>query len=352
MDKDEYDDVIDVPGGRNSSLKLMATVDAPERDTSSASSLYGFDLPPAYYADEASLYSIAEDSREDRQSQSDLNSRASEKPQSLQSLSRGTTLREAQWSAVEVRWVSQDGVGGLADSEDGFEEDNRGGKYYGASSRRTRMYAFLTVFLVLVLAVSLGVAFSQDSNPDRSTVGSGATVDESVVVVAPSPTSSPTTASPTTASPTTASPTTASPTTASPSLAPTRSNPTFSPASTSQVLSTSYLKKILSKCTPEYILLDKETLQGQVFLLLLEEEMAAADAVSGGQIFFDVNRGEEYIMERYALMMLFLSTNGNGWENANGWMDPERDVCTWYGVLNCQDRNEGTCAVLNLNLSK
>ena len=337
MDKDEYDDVIDVPGGRNSSLKLMATVDAPERDTSSASSLYGFDLPPAYYADEASLYSIAEDSREDRQSQSDLNSRASEKPQSLQSLSRGTTLREAQWSAVEVRWVSQDGVGGLADSEDGFEEDNRGGKYYGASSRRTRMYAFLTVFLVLVLAVSLGVAFSQDSNPDRSTVGSGATVDESVVVVAPSPTSSPTTASPTTASP---------------SLAPTRSNPTFSPASTSQVLSTSYLKKILSKCTPEYILLDKETLQGQVFLLLLEEEMAAADAVSGGQIFFDVNRGEEYIMERYALMMLFLSTNGNGWENANGWMDPERDVCTWYGVLNCQDRNEGTCAVLNLNLSK
>jgi len=337
MDKDEYDDVIDVPGGRNSSLKLMATVDAPERDTSSASSLYGFDLPPAYYADEASLYSIAEDSREDRQSQSDLNSRASEKPQSLQSLSRGTTLREAQWSAVEVRWVSQDGVGGLADSEDGFEEDNRGGKYYGASSRRTRMYAFLTVFLILVLAVSLGVAFSQDSNPDRSTVGSGATVDESVVVVAPSPTSSPTTASPTTASP---------------SLAPTRSNPTFSPASTSQVLSTFYLKKILSKCTPEYILLDKETLQGQVFLLLLEEEMAAADAVSGGQIFFDVNRGEEYIMERYALMMLFLSTNGNGWENANGWMDPERDVCTWYGVLNCQDRNEGTCAVLNLNLSK
>mmetsp|Transcript_36712 Transcript_36712/g.88748 ORF Transcript_36712/g.88748 Transcript_36712/m.88748 type:complete len:2674 (+) Transcript_36712:708-8729(+) len=40
--------------------------------------------------------------------------------------------------------------------------------------------------------------------------------------------------------------------------------------------------------------------------------------------------------EREVLGALFEATNGNGWRNNNGWLDDNRDVCTWFGV-SCQE---------------
>jgi hypothetical protein len=317
------------------------------------------------YGDEASLYSIAEDSREGRQSDinsrasdinsraSDINSRASEVPGRIPSRIKAHGVG-ASSSAVEVRWVAHDGGKEILDSDDGYEDDYYPAGMAGHNSRRLRMCAAASIIFILIMAVTLGVTLSKDNEPSRSSTGSGVAGLDEVASV-------PTPAVPTPASPSafpSVAPTTASPS-AGPSPTPTISSspstepePTSSPTSTSQLLAAFYLKGILSSCTQEYILLDETTLQGQVFQQLLEEEIAAATVDGGGQIFFDIERGPDFIMERYALMMLFLSTNGQDWQNANGWMDPDLDVCSWFGVLNCSQRNEGSCAVININLSK
>jgi hypothetical protein len=331
-------------------LRLLATVNTTARRDQSELLEETFDA--WRYGDDASLYSIAEDSREGRQSditsraseapsrQSDINSRASEVPSKN---SRGVG---ATGSAVEVRWMSQDGGKYNMDSEDGYEDDYYPAKIPGHNTRRLRMCAAASVIFILVLAVILGVTLSQDNDPTRSNTGSGVTVGDTeggqlpVEQSAPAPTTSPS----------------ASPS-ARPSITPTSSpskqpEPTSSPTSTSELLAVFYLKAILSSCTQEYILLDETTLQGQVFRQLVEEEVATATDAGGGQIFFDINRGPAFILERYALMMLFLSTNGQDWLDAARWMDPDSDVCSWFGVLNCSQRRGGSCAVLNINLSK
>ena len=329
-------------------LRLVATVDTARRDQSD---FLEEKFDAWRYGDDASLYSIAEDSREGRQS--DITSRASEAPSrqsginSRASQVTGRTSARgfgATSSAVEVRWMSQDGGKYNMDLEDGNEDDYYPGGIPQHNTRRLRMFAAASIIFILVLAVTIGVTLSQDNDPTRSSTGSGVTVGDAeggqIEQSAPAPTVTPT----------------ASPS-ASPSITPTSSpskqpEPTSFPTSTSELLAVFYLKGILSSCTQEYILLDETTLQGQVFRQLVEEEIATATVADGGQIFFDINRGPDFILERYALMMLFLSTNGQDWLNAGGWMDPDSDVCSWFGVLNCSQRREGSCAVLNINLSK
>jgi hypothetical protein len=345
-------------------LRLVGTVDTTVRDQSD---FLEAKFDAWRYGDDASLYSIAEDSREGRQSdmnsraseapsrQSDLTSRASEVPSKANS--KGIVPTTPTSSAVEVRWMSQDGGKFNMASEHSYEDDYYPGGMPQHNTRRLRMCAAASVFFILVMAVTLGVALSQDNDPSRSSTGSGVTVGDTEGGQ-PSQGSQnspiPTTAQTTSPS---ASPITSSIAPASPSIAPTSSpstqlEPTSTPTSTSEILAAFYVKGILSSCTEEYILLDERTLQGQAFRQLVEEEVATATVGAGGQIFFDLNRGPDFILERYALMMLFLSSNGQNWEDAAGWMNSDRDVCTWYGVLNCSQRVEGSCAVLNINLSK
>jgi hypothetical protein len=335
-------------------LRLVATVDTTRRDQSD---FLEEKFDAWRYGDDASLYSIAEDSREGRQSditsraseapsrQSDINSRASEATGRTKARGIGAT-----GSAVEVRWMNQDGGKYNMDSEDGYEDDYYPGGMPEHNTRRLRMCAAASIIFILVMAVTLGVTLSQDNDPTRSNTGSGVTVGDTeggqlpVEQSASVPTTAPT------VSPSASSSITPSITpTSSPSKQP---EPTTSPTSTSEVLAVFYLKSILSSCTQEYILLDETTLQGQVFRQLVEEEVATATVAGGGQIFFDIKRGPDFILERYALMMLFLSTNGQDWLDTARWMNADSDVCDWFGVVNCSQRKEGSCAVLNINLSK
>lgn len=347
-------------------LRLVATVDTARSRDQSNFLEETFDA--WRYGDDASLYSIAEDSREGRQSdiasraseapsrQSDINSRASEVP-SRTTISRGIG---ATGNTVEVRWMSQDGGKYGTDSEDSYEDDYYPGGMPQRNTRRLRMCAAASIIFILVLVVSLGVTLSQDNDPVRSNTDSSVMVGDTSVQSSPVPTTVPTVSPSVTPSVTPSVAPTSSPSiapTSSPSKQPEPSpskqpEPTSSPISTSELLAVFYLKGVLSSCTQEYILLDETTLQGQVFRQLVEEEMATATVTDGGQIFYDINRGPDFILERYALMMLFLSTNGQDWLNAGGWMDPDSDVCSWFGVLNCSQRTEGSCAVLNINLSK
>jgi hypothetical protein len=332
-----------------SSLQLVTTVPTTDRD------LYEQKYDAWRYGDEASLYSIAEDSREERQS--DINSRASEVPSRANSdlnsrLSDPSRVSKrgigigASPNVVEVRWVSHDGENGIVDSEDGYEDANDypDPMSPGHNSRRLRILSAACILFIVVMAVTLGVTLSQDSETSRSSAGSGVVVlDDVESGVIPGDTQEELSSASPSVFPS-----------VSPSLLPTplRETTSLQTVTTSNVLATYYLKTILSPCTQEYILLDKSTLQGQVFQQLLDEEVAAAEVEDGDQIFFDINRGPDFIRERYALLMLYLSTNGQGWQNVAGWMDPDTDVCDWFGVLNCRQRIEGSCAVLNLNLSK
>ena len=51
--------------------------------------------------------------------------------------------------------------------------------------------------------------------------------------------------------------------------------------------------------------------------------------------------------EREALIALYDSTNGDGWNNNDGWKGPSGTECTWYGVR-CNDARD---SVIELNLS-
>ena len=44
------------------------------------------------------------------------------------------------------------------------------------------------------------------------------------------------------------------------------------------------------------------------------------------------------MLQRYALGVLYFSTNGVNWSMSDGWLTSE-DECTWYGISGCQDAN-------------
>ena len=59
-----------------------------------------------------------------------------------------------------------------------------------------------------------------------------------------------------------------------------------------------------------FVQVEEEQLQQQQQLLLLQQKF----------------------MERYALLVLFYSTNGNSWFRSNEWFT-NLDVCRWYGII-------------------
>jgi hypothetical protein len=67
---------------------------------------------------------------------------------------------------------------------------------------------------------------------------------------------------------------------------------------------------------------------------------------------FESTHGMGYLLERWALLMLFFSTNGEYWDRNGGWYT-DTDVCEWEAALRtCEPRVQGEAAMTYLDLRK
>ena len=93
--------------------------------------------------------------------------------------------------------------------------------------------------------------------------------------------------------------------------------------------------------------------QAEVFQeLILDLKAAASVDPDDESVTFEGNKGMGYLLERWALLMLFFSTNGEYWERNGGWYT-DSDVCEWETALRiCEPRVKGEAAMTYLDLRK
>lgn len=292
------------------------------------------------YGDEASLYSIAEDSREGKNSEF-----TPTKPNNNDVLNQSLGAGQEDLG-IEICLEDVD-----VDDDDNMTKSSDVVFHYMYPRHRCRLIAAVCLLCLLVLAAVLAVIFTQvvDTSQSRSQVSSGISEKDGngipgATTVVPQATDPPSSLAENDVSTTTNSPT-QSPITDAPIPTPTDTPTTNAPTEdTGYEQAETLVKNALDECQGGKSFSDPSTAVGQVFQSLVQE---VYDGRSGGV--FDEVHGEDYLRERYALEMLYRSTGGKDWNQNSGWLNG--DPCTWSGV-ECNTRQAGSCAVTELNLSK
>lgn len=294
--------------------------------------VFSYDSETWRYGDEASLYSIAEDSREDRASE--IASRAGTDGGTPAHLERDTSI-EVQWNAPSPK---QDDLELTTDASDEEDSDERS----QPTSRRCR-YIILGFFVLsLVMAIVLGVTMTRPRS-NSSSVQTDRTQDTSNNEDVNVPVDEPPTETET-------DPADASqedPVEATDTVV--VDEPSPAPTVFSSPLVEGFVTAALQMCADLSPLGNSNSVQRTVYDRLVREVDAASTHGDGGLIDIPLEYGYEMIMERYALMMLYETTGGQGWLQADEW-GSTGDVCDWYGVNGCTTRVEGSCAVLSVRL--
>lgn len=320
--------------------------------------------------DEASLYSIAEDSREN------FSERAPSEVGGFNDVGMNSSVtggfpgygdleEPSSNTRVEVKWLEGDlddmcsGGGALGPhtpstkrsaTQDHDEEDFLFPCYTSSSRRRrkrTAIVAGVCLGALVLLSVVIGVSISQTAGK------SGSRTSQTPIVGDPNTgggDKGPAEEDPQTD-------------TAGPTAAPSWSNK-------AQIAeyAYSYVLSALGDCTPNEVLTDSSTPQGQIFLDLVEEvasQVTVSDSGNGAEG-EDPSSGQEppsqqfvlspihlhdYLIEKYALRMFFHTTTEQRWKLSIYW-NSNQDLCDWSGVLCNTLNHEGTCSIYSLNLSK
>ena len=275
----------------------------------------------AMYGDEASLYSIAEDSREGRASEFTTPSAAG-----------GAAAAAYDFSSNNNEYGEEDNDFGIEMTLD--DDDGSATRFYNYEQRRRRRRllvasAFLICLLFAIVAVTITVSLKDEDSSSRSVVSEGLVDGEDggggggEIIPPPTP-------------------------------APTFEDTTRQQAETLVVLA-------LDGCPGDRTgLLDATTPQNQVFEALVDEVVSQAsfDARTGIVTWDERHAGGvEYLREKFALDMLYQATVGDSWTVHEQWMGPTDPCDGWTGVV-CGDEVEavprvgGTCAVTSLELGK
>jgi hypothetical protein len=298
------------------------------------------------YVDEASLYSIAEDSREDRQSMT-----TASRTGSLATASRTGSLpvtpqphndNEEVSSPVHVRWLTGEDMateeemnltkeettsrsvpavgGGNVLVATGDEEDSLGPRH---NSRRSLLFLFLLFGAALALVISLTVYMGNRDRSSPPTVVSGGVAETDVQQdnnTAP---------------------------TVSPSAAPTWVQDPRQ-----------FVYDAVVSCphTTAADLTDLSMSQMEVFETIILQVKDMTTVSEDGFVTYDSSVGVDWILERWALLNLFFSTHGELWINNSGWYtrDGDGDVCNNFNRSPepCVTRTPGSAAVVSLDLCK
>jgi hypothetical protein len=112
--------------------------------------------------------------------------------------------------------------------------------------------------------------------------------------------------------------------------------PTFAPTF---FLQTQKAYRVLAPMVEDpTLLLIPDTTQGAAFQMIVDEQST-------------YNWTRFRIAQRYALMVLYLSSDGDAWNRNNGWGGFSSDECEWYGINTCRLQPHGERAVGIIGLS-
>jgi hypothetical protein len=310
-----------------------------------------------YYAEEASLYSIAEDSREDRQSEytPTRNSHAGGGGGTSSANLGGGQRCGRRGNDNNDDEDELFGVELCLDDELTKASDDQFRHYTHADRRRCCIAAVsCLICCALLCALILSVTLTQLSERNSRHNSSSKAVVAATANDVPSDTVVSTTSAPATSTSNAnngggTGNSTQQATTALPSLSPAQS-PTVD---ANYLLSQNHVYSALSPCQSSSSLVEPATPQGRIFASLVQEVYSSAirNDTTGEISLNGDSSGTDYLREKYALEMLYTSTNGDGWTSSSGWMKPS-DPCTWFGVQCPTARIGGACAVTNLQLGK
>jgi hypothetical protein len=288
---------------------------------------------PWLYADEASLYSIEEDSREDR-TPDDFSPTPSKQHQDMLSRKYGGGVMPIDFSTKVGEVISyldrdSDDVGVEVRFEADDDDDNMSKEsddrflFYDTGLRRCRMMSAACVLCLFIVAVVLSVTLAQ-----LSETSSRATVSK-ITNQSPEGNDEPAlqTDRPT-----------ASPIAAAPSQ------------DAKYLMSENYVYEALRQCQGTGTFFDEATAQGLVFLSLVDEVYNGTTMDATGAIAFDKLHSQDYLREKFALSILYASTNGNSWTFKQNWLSASDPCVDWSGVVCANGRVLSSCAVTGLEL--
>jgi hypothetical protein len=297
------------------------------------------------YVDEASLYSIAEDSREERMSEVASRCGGDADVGGVYSMESGLGTMQCSgdvkkvdrtWSHDddETRFSDSDGVVGPCFSTSAASRFRR---------RRRLLWGSFLCLLLLLLSVAVGVIVSASKTsvaqpgesaantiqghgqPQSNETDSGASVESSNDSDDnPSGSASSNASTPPTPHPTSAG------------------NP---------ALIRAYITSALSPCTDPTLLQDESSLQNLAFRQILREVLDASTVNSDGYLDIPVSVGTVSLAETFGLLMLYYSTGGQQWTRSDNWLS-DNSHCDWLGVKQCGQTNDGTCQVYGLSLGE
>jgi len=267
------------------------------------------------YADEASLYSIAEDSRED--AISTVVGRTEEGVLMSTAAETGSGEQHPGEFGVELSLDEEDeDAVGLKDGD-----DDSAVQFYDLDRRRRRRFIATTailIFIVLALvAIAVSVTQSQEET-SRNAVSEGILAGETEEEP-PDPTDA----------------------------------PTF--ADTTRIQAETLVALAIGDCPGSGSYSEETTPQGQVFQALIDEvEAKATFDPTTGDVTFDELHGIDYLREKYALGMLYFATEGNAdsWQVDDQWMTGTDPCESWTGIVCDSPRSGGSCAVTSLELGE
>lgn len=294
------------------------------------------------YADEASLYSIAEDSREGQSSRGTASvSHNSSQLHHSHLNTPGSKLvqqeeGEMEDNPIEVRWVTAEEIeeeehnqrGGLVpipyrepEEKPSSDIDDELGPQHNA--RRSLLYFLLLICAVLVIVLSLTLSLSNRGSEPNPRVSGG---------IADTPGNQP-------------------PPVPSPTAAPTLT-PTLSPTYT-QSVHDFILSAILSCDHTTAVQLQNTWPHTVVFDIIKTHVSALVTVREDGFLEFDPKLGRDYVLELFAMLMLFMDTTGEYWTMSQNWYS-DKDVCEWYNQAtdHCIERVPGSAAVTKIKLCK
>jgi large-conductance mechanosensitive channel len=283
---------------------------------------------PKANADEESLYSIPEDSREDiawdNPSRSDSQVHTPTRVGVELSLVDDPTKREmlvtnmtsplsTQATTDEIR--ADKCTECATTSTDSSCDNNR-------ALIRWKIISLVFIAIVVVLCVFIAVSQVNKNSDNRSRYkGSEKNADASSVEAASNPAASPVFA------------------------------PTDDPSSTDLRLAQGYVYSALRTCSDDATLFEPGTASGNIFASLVNEVVGGIGKDGNGHSTFDLGHSYLYLREKYALGMLYKATNGEHWIRNQNWLSNTDPCDSWSGV-SCSTRKNGTCAVRGLALGK
>jgi len=291
------------------------------------------ELPSYSYGDEASLYSIAEDSREDAASRTTggcteqtsdlvLVARVDDPISSSSRTTGGYTEQTSDLVLIASvddpissnsnssgnKHIGEEELGVEMSLENDDEDDDSAAIIYDYDRRQRRRRHWAAAFLIcLVLAlIAISVTVTQvQEDTSRSTVSKGIETEAE-------------------------------------------------PDTT--VLQAETLVAIaISDCPSNSIrpFTVENTPQSDVFRMIVEEVVSQATVdPTTGNVLFDDKHGIDYLKEKYALGLLYYATEGQSWNNNKQWMSMTDPCDGWTGVVCNKPRIQGTCAISSLELGK